>query len=411
MGQFEVYDASGFVKREENMNVRPLDGLRVVDMTHVLAGPYCTYQLGLLGAEIIKVESLKGDMVRGWGGSEEQLAKKLGYGFAAQNAGKRSISLNAASKDGADIVRKLISTADVFIENYRPGSMAKLGLDYESVREQNPRLIYTSISAFGQDGPHGHRPGFDDVVQATSGFMSINVRDDGPIRTGGPVLDYATGMHSASAVLAACLLREKTGEGQRIDLAMQDVTMLLMNRNTMIAATSGEELEPASNREGPLLGRYKAKDGYVMLAGYLPHHCRTILNAIGLSQFSTLKTPELFSRILEVEAAVEAKLVERTAVEWDQVFADAGVVGGGVKSIEEVFATNQPESRQLFAEVESAAGTMQATTNGYKLNGTTFKPQSGIPLLGEHTREVLTELGYHDEDIQVLESASTIRTH
>ena len=211
------------------MTQAPLSGYRVIDMTHVLAGPYCGYQLGLLGAEVIKVESPRGDMVRYWGGSEDQLNLGLGFGFTAQNAGKRSICVDITRPEGADIVTELAASADIFLENYRPGALAGHGLDYASIKTRNPSIIYTSISAFGQNGPHGHRPGFDDVVQATSGYMSINQRGDGPIRTGGPVLDYATGMQATSAILAAILLRNASSEGQHIDIAMQDVTTLLIN--------------------------------------------------------------------------------------------------------------------------------------------------------------------------------------
>ena len=258
------------------MTGKPLSGYRVLDMTHVLAGPYCTYQLGLLGADVIKLESPKGDMVRGWGGSDEQLALGLGYGFTAQNAGKRSLCVDIAQEAGAALAAELAQGVDILVENYRPGAVAGHGLSYEAVRASNPGIIYVSITAFGQNGPHGHRPGFDDVIQATSGYMSINQRGDGPIRTGGPVLDYATGMQAASAVLAAVLLRKETGEGQHIDIAMQDVTTLLMNRNAHIAASTGTPPPPAGNRDGMLLGRFRCKDGFVMLAGYLPHHCRSI---------------------------------------------------------------------------------------------------------------------------------------
>ena len=223
----------------EKTTVKPLQGISVVDLTHVLAGPYCTYQLALLGAQVTKVESPRGDMVRGWGGTPEQVKDRYGSGYTAQNAGKRSVVLDITQAEGADLVRQLAAAADVFVENYRPGAMARYGLDYPTLAAVNPKLVYVSISAFGQDGPEGHRPGFDDVVQATSGFMSINVRGDGPIRTGGPVLDYATGMHATSATLAALMLRQQTGSGQHVDLAMQDVTTLLMNRNVHIGATVG----------------------------------------------------------------------------------------------------------------------------------------------------------------------------
>ena len=217
--------------------MKPLDGVRVLDLTHVLAGPYCTYQLGMLGADVTKVEGPRGDMVRSWGGTEEALANRLGSGFVPQNAGKRSLCVDLTTEAGQDIVRRLAVTADVLVENYEGGTMEKFGLDFASLKADNPRLVYLSISAMGRDGPQANRPGFDDVVQATSGYMSVNIRGDGPIRTGGPVLDYATGMHAASAVMGALLLRQQTGEGQRIDLAMQDVTLLLLNRNTSIAAT------------------------------------------------------------------------------------------------------------------------------------------------------------------------------
>ena len=259
------------------MNNKPLSGLKVIDLTHVLAGPYCTYQLSMLGAEVIKVESPKGDMTRPWGGDEKQISMGLGTGFVAQNAGKRSVVIDITTDQGATLVSELSKKADIFVENYRPGTMQDHGLDYESLAAVNPELIYLSISAFGQNGPLGHRPGFDDVIQATSGFMSINERGDGPIRTGGPVLDFASGMHATSAVLAAILLRQKTGKGQRIDIAMQDVTMLLMNRHTSIAASTGVPVPPGTNRDGPMLGRYLTSDGYVMLAGYRPHHQRSIL--------------------------------------------------------------------------------------------------------------------------------------
>ena len=185
------------------MTNKPLSGLKVIDLTHVLAGPYCTYQLSLLGAEVIKVESPRGDMTRPWGGEEEQIAMGLGTGFVAQNAGKQSVVIDITTEQGSSITRELARSADIFVENYRPGTMKDHGLDYESLRRENPELIYLSISAFGQNGPLGHRPGFDDVIQATSGFMSINQRGDGPIRTGGPFWT----MPPACMPLRLCSLR------------------------------------------------------------------------------------------------------------------------------------------------------------------------------------------------------------
>ena len=384
------------------MTIKPLSDKKVIDLTHVLAGPYCTYQLGLLGAEVIKVESPRGDMTRPWGGEEEQINLGLGTGFVAQNAGKRSIVIDIKDPRGSAIVQDLVKTADIFVENYRPGKMLECGLDFDKLSSINSELIYTSISAFGQNGPHGHRPGFDDVIQATSGFMSINVRGDGPIRTGGPVLDYATGMHATSAVLAALMLLEKTGKGQHIDISMQDVTMLLMNRNTSIAATTGVPLPPGQDREGPLLGRYLTRDGYVMLAGYRARHKRTILEALGLAEYSSMSSAQLNSLSEQIESDVERVLKSKTTAEWDEVFSKFGVVAGGVKDLIEVLATGQPEARDLLTTVNSSFGNHQVSTIGYKINDSTLEPGTHVPLLGEHTEEVLLELGYSNEKISDL---------
>ena len=384
------------------MTIKPLSDKKVIDLTHVLAGPYCTYQLGLLGAEVIKVESPRGDMTRPWGGEEEQINLGLGTGFVAQNAGKRSIVIDIKDPRGSAIVQDLVKTADIFVENYRPGKMLECGLDFDKLSSINSELIYTSISAFGQNGPHGHRPGFDDVIQATSGFMSINVRGDGPIRTGGPVLDYATGMHATSAVLAALMLLEKTGKGQHIDISMQDVTMLLMNRHTSIAATTGVPLPPLQDREGPLLGRYLTRDGYVMLAGYRARHKRTILEALGLAEYSSMSSAQLNSLSEQIELDVERVLKSKTTAEWDEVFSKFGVVAGGVKDLIEVLATGQPEARDLLTTVNSSFGNHQVSTIGYKINDSTLKPGTHVPLLGEQTEEVLLELGYSNEKISDL---------
>ena len=384
------------------MTIKPLSDKKVIDLTHVLAGPYCTYQLGLLGAEVIKVESPRGDMTRPWGGEEEQINLGLGTGFVAQNAGKRSIVIDIKDPRGSAIVQDLVKTADIFVENYRPGKMLECGLDFDKLSSINSELIYTSISAFGQNGPHGHRPGFDDVIQATSGFMSINVRGDGPIRTGGPVLDYATGMHATSAVLAALMLLEKTGKGQHIDISMQDVTMLLMNRNTSIAATTGVPLPPGQDREGPLLGRYLTRDGYVMLAGYRARHKRTILEALGLAEYSSMSSAQLNSLSEKIESDVERVLKSKTTAEWDEVFSKFGVVAGGVKDLIEVLATGQPEARDLLTTVNSSFGNHQVSTIGYKINDSTLEPGTHVPLLGEQTEEVLLELGYSNKKISDL---------
>ena len=389
-------------------HVAPLDGVTVLDLTHVLAGPYCTYQLALLGADVVKVESLRGDMVRGWGGTEEQVGLGLGTGFVAQNAAKRSLAVDLETADGAEVVARLAAQADIVVENYRPSTIEGFGLGYEAVRSANPSVIYCSISAFGRTGPHGDRPGFDDVVQATSGYMSVNVRGDGPIRTGGPVLDYATGMQAASAVLGAVIERGRSGSGHHIDIAMQDVAMLLVNRTAHIAATTGVDPAPAGNRDGLLLGRYESADGYVMLAGYLPRHWRAICRVVGLDEYAELSGRELVARSDEVDDAVASALSSRTSAEWDDRFHAAGVVGGGVRTLAEVIATGQPDARELFSDVDARFGPTRVTNAGYLVDGEPLVPAFGPPMLGEHSQDVLASLGYSAAEIDTLVAGGVI---
>ncbi|MGI9612723.1 MAG: CaiB/BaiF CoA transferase family protein [Acidimicrobiales bacterium] len=390
------------------MAVRPLDGYRVLDLTHVLAGPYCTYQLALLGADVVKVEPLRGEMLRPWGGTATQIDHGLGSGFVPQNAAKRSLALDLDRPEGQAVAHKLVAEVDILVENYRPGTTGQHGLSYETVQKINPSIVYVSISAFGRTGPFADRPGFDDVVQATSGYMALNERGDGPIRTGGPVLDYATGMHAASAILAAALLRQRTGESQHIDIAMQDVAMLLVNRHASVTATTGQAPVPPGDREAPLLGRYAAKEGYVMLAGYLGRHRRAICRAIGLDEYAALDGRQFAERLDEIEADVESTLATRTATEWDEVFAEAGIVAGGVQDLAEAISTGQPAARQLTTEVESAAGPVHVTTNGYLLNGESLPPQTGVPRLGDQSSEILAELGYKPAEIDQLIAQSIV---
>ncbi len=389
---------------------KPLDGLRVIDLTHVLAGPFCTYHLGLLGAEVIKVESIAGDMVRSYQGSKEQVAQKLGTGFIAQNAGKRSISIDISKPEGAEQIICLAKDADILVENHRPGALERWGLGYEALRAINPGLVYASLTAFGQNGPYGTRPGFDDVVQATSGFMALNERLEGPIHTGGSFVDYASGLQTVSAILAAMLLKQKTGEGQRVDVAMNDVSMMLINRQVCAAATTGELPPRGGHRRSTMLGRFDAKEGYVNLAGYLPHHCRALCVAMDLPQYAAFSGRDFAERGAEVDAAVEARMKERTAEQWDQIFNREGVLGGAIRDLNQVLATGQPEARELLTRVSTAAGDFQVTTSGYRINNQVFKPVSGVPLLGEHSLEILAELGLDQDQIDGLVKSGIVNT-
>ena len=249
----------------------PLAGIRIIDLTQVLAGPYCTYQLALLGAEVIKVEPPGGEWTRLGGGIDELAAQRLGSLFCVQNSDKQFVE--ADLKDPADLgaVLHLVDDADVFIQNYRPGVAERLGLGVDALQARNPEIVYCSLSAYGADGPIGGRPAYDHVVQAMSGIMETTGTDEmGPVKVGAPYVDYATGLNAAFAVMAALAERTRTGEGQVVDVSMLDTTLNLMASNMSAVATTGNDLPKLGNEAAsgsPSSGCFTTGDGeHIMLA-------------------------------------------------------------------------------------------------------------------------------------------------
>src|SRR5713226_3444021 len=247
---------------------RPFEGIRVIDVTHVLAGPFAAYQLAVLGADVIKVEHPDDpDQSRSSGTDKALNRRKMGTGFLTQASNKRSITLDLKKEQDREILKKLVATADVFVENYRPGAFEALGLGYEALAAINPKLIYASFSAFGQHGPRGKQTAYDHVIQATSGIMAMmGTKDVHPVKFGAPVIDYATGMTGAFALSAALFQRERTGRGQRIDMAMLDVAMILMSSHLTGYLRNGVHPKPHGNKHAYATNSaYPTKSGLVML--------------------------------------------------------------------------------------------------------------------------------------------------
>lgn len=384
---------------------RPFEGLLVVDATHVLAGPYCGYQLALLGADTIKIESPdEPDPVRGRGPVPELNEAGLGLNYLTQNSNKRSLSVDLKSEAGKAIFRRLARDADVVIENFRTGAFESLGLGYDAIRELNPRVIYCSITAFGAVGPLATRNGYDPVIQGISGMMQVSGTDSQamPMKSAAPVIDYGVGLTAAFAIAAALFQRERTGEGQRIDCAMLDTALVLQGPAAVVAAYEGEK-SPLPIESGT--DCYRAKEGYVQLGAYNFRQGKRLWEALGNAEFAAYKTwPEVWTNASRMRAALQEIMATRTADDWERFLGEIGVPGGRVRTIEEAVNSEQAQARGLMQRLAPLCD-----IDGIRVPGAAFKFQhdgptitSAPPRHGEHNDEILASIGYDVAAIEAL---------
>jgi len=378
---------------------RPFEGIRVIDVTHVLAGPFATYQLAVLGADVIKVEHPdEPDQSRGAGTDKALNRRNMGTSFLTQASNKRSITLDLKREEDREILRQLVATADVFVENYRPGAFEALGLGYEALAAINPRLIYASFSAFGQEGPRGRQTAYDHVIQATSGIMAMTgTKDVHPVKFGSPAIDYATGMTGAFALASALLQRERTGRGQRIDMAMLDVAMILMSSHLTGYLRNGMHPQPHGNQNPHATNSaYPTKNGLLMLGASNLRQQRRL--------WTVLERPDMIKRTNDErdadrdrEAALLSEILHtRTAQEWEEFFQARHVPAARVRTMGEALADPQLATRGVIHRHESAPGVEESF--GVPLAAFTFahggpRIDKPPPALGEHNEEILAELG------------------
>ncbi|MCP4086531.1 MAG: CoA transferase [Actinomycetia bacterium] len=384
----------------------PLAGLRVVDLGQVLASPFGAYLLGLLGADVIKVEPPGGDWLRR-GGS---------LGFATQNGDKRSVVVDLKQEGAADIVLRLVEGADVFLEGFAPGTAEAMGLGWEAVRARNPKIVYASLSAFGDAGPFAGRPGFDHVVQATTGIMtSTGFPDSPPTKVGSPYLDYGGGLLLGFATLAALLEQRRTGDAVQVDVTMIDAGLLFNAGGLVRSANLGMELPRTGNAafSGAVAsGAFETADGLLMVAANKVSHFVRLCDLLGLDDLADrteLAAPGADPGEVETARARMAEaLLTASASEWEDRLAAAGIPGARVRSMLETIADGHPAGRGLLTEIDLDGEKTLVPTAGIRLNGIMPGPTGPPPSVGQHTTEVLLAAGYTESDLTDLESRDLI---
>jgi crotonobetainyl-CoA:carnitine CoA-transferase CaiB-like acyl-CoA transferase len=389
----------------------PLSGLRVLDLSNVLAGPFCAYQLALQGAEVIKVEAPgSGDLARQLGHDPALSRQGMGASFLAQNAGKRSITLNLKSAAGKAVFHRLLETADVLVENFRPGVMERLGLGHETLRAAHPRLIYCAISGFGQTGPMSGAPAYDQIVQGLSGVMSITGgADTAPLRVGYPACDTIGGITAAFAISSALVRLARTGEGAFIDVSMLDATLTTMGWVVSNYLLCGQAPVPMGNDNFTAApsGAFRTGEGLLNIAANKQEQYLALVELIGRpdlaadSRFAEREARKRNRAALTIE--VEAGLASRSAAEWEALFNKAGIPSGRVLSVPEALALPQIQARGLvrnLGRLDGIAPEIAVTGAGFIVDGGDGgEPLAAPPRLGEDTDTILAELGYAESDI------------
>jgi crotonobetainyl-CoA:carnitine CoA-transferase CaiB-like acyl-CoA transferase len=387
----------------------PLSGIRVIDLTRILAGPYCTQALADAGADVVKIEEPdRGDDTRGWG---PPFVEGESTYFLSVNRGKRSLTLNLKQDEGRRLLRRLVDEADVLVENFRPGTLDRLGFSYDAVRARNPRLVYASVSGYGPDGPWGGRPGYDAIAQGESGLMSITGATDGPpTKVGASVADVLAGLTALQGILLALVRRQKTGEGGQVDVSLLESVMAPLSYHASAYLLAGEVPARLGNRH-PSLAPYEtfdAADGYLIVGVGNDSLWRAFCAAIerpDLASDAAFASNALRVRNYDaLRARLAPVLHARPLAEWLGRLEAAGVPCGRVRTVAEALETEQVAARGLLLDVQHPTlGAGRYLGSPIHLSGAGRGSRRPPPRLGEHSQEVLAErLGLSAEEVDAL---------
>ncbi|MBP6861596.1 MAG: CoA transferase [Neisseriaceae bacterium] len=397
------------------MSTQALAGIKVLDLSRVLAGPSCTQHLADLGAEVIKIERPEvGDETRTW--APPSFADGTSAYFAGVNRNKRSVTVNLSTPEGQDLIKKMIVEADVLMENYKVGGLQKYGLDYAQVQALNPRLIYCSLTGFGQSGPDAKRPGYDYIIQGMSGLMSITGPSEGlPFKVGVAVVDLFTGLQATVGIQAALIERAKSGLGQWIDVSLLDCAVNMLANVGMNYLATGE-VPPRLGNAHPNIVPYQVfetgQDQHLILACGNNQQFAAVAAALGHPEWATdprfLTNPDRVAHREALIALMVPCFMNQGRDEWLSVLEAAGVPCGPINNIAEAFAMPQVQARAMSVALSESDRAMTLIGNPLKLSRTPVQYQSLPPKLGQHTQEVLKEMGISDELIVQLKNKKII---
>ncbi|OIO00178.1 MAG: CoA transferase [Elusimicrobia bacterium CG1_02_56_21] len=399
------------------MSKQILSGVRVLDLTNVLAGPFSTLHLALLGAEVIKVENPRdGDLARKLGVLPALNDQLMGTSFLAQNSNKKSVTLNTKTPEGKEIFKKLVKTADVLVENFRPEVMERLGLGYKTLSELNPRLVYCAISGFGQTGPDAFKPAYDQIIQGLSGVMAINGDERlNPLRAGFPVCDTVGGLNAAFAIMSALYHRERSGKGQFIDIAMLDSIMPLMGwvAANLLIAGQPPQLMGNDNFTAAPSGTFRTSDGYINIAANKQEQWESLCDVLGVQGLK--RDPRFEKRDIRkknrklLTPLLEEKLAQRTTAELVEVLNAKDVPSGAILSLAEALGQPQVKHRGVLKEVqEPGIGPLKLFGLSARFSETPGELNAPPPRLSAHTAEVLAGLGMNEDEIAALKEKKVI---